>query len=798
MLYHNLKISWRNLIKYKLQTVISVLSIAIGIVVLACMHSIVQRFLQPAQITTMPYYDRAYEVQLTQSNADGSGERFIRFNGNQLDALLNNGPLQSVEMGPTFRTYIDFFYCGNFNLGDTLLRKFQMDVQAVEQSYANYCGFKSAITGNRIPVLRPGEAILPAAVAKKIFGEVNPIGAYVEFELPDEKLSLIIADVHEDLSSSEETRPNSMFFTLDNEALIRQYERDKEGFISPYVNVVLKEGYTKEKLEEEVNIRLAPFGVKAKIKQVKEKHAEDFAQSTTVRSLIYLFSSLILLAAVIGFLRMQMQLFWMRKRELSLRIVNGAKRHQLFTLLMTEVFLVLLTAIGVSLMMGNWLEHFINIIIWDNIKNNGTIIIDNLIPYSAVIGGTLLLICGIIVWITLTRICNNKRGLAANMRGTRNHVFRNIMLCIQITISILFVSAAITMATICHRLTDSFTLPDDDTPYRESIMIQANYVDNLNYLYEELDKLPDLAQSIPVYEIYHGYDEININDSLKEQFGHSYYITHYMQDTALIDFYDVQVKWMKPELKGDACILIHEKMYSILDNAGVIVNGILTTDNRREAYPIAGTFKTIMFNIKEGATRCNFIIINPSKPNTTNTRILVPRAGRYHALWNDVASTIARVEPKIVHQLTFNLYEHEAATVEIFNHMRKGGWILAIVSLLICVMSIYSTIALDTRSRRKEMAIRKINGAKPRDIALLFARLYIVLIVCSLLIMAPLALNTQVFFSSLSPTELVSGLPIVECTLIGSLVVILSIALIVGWQVRGIMRINPAEILAKE
>ena len=39
MTFHNLKVAVRNLMKYKLQTIISVLSIAIGIVTLAFAHA---------------------------------------------------------------------------------------------------------------------------------------------------------------------------------------------------------------------------------------------------------------------------------------------------------------------------------------------------------------------------------------------------------------------------------------------------------------------------------------------------------------------------------------------------------------------------------------------------------------------------------------------------------------------------------------------------------------------------------------------------------------------------------------
>ena len=55
--------------------------------------------------------------------------------------------------------------------------------------------------------------------------------------------------------------------------------------------------------------------------------------------------------------------------------------------------------------------------------------------------------------------------------------------------------------------------------------------------------------------------------------------------------------------------------------------------------------------------------------------------------------------------------------------------LLSVISLIITVLGIYSAITLDTYSRQKEVAIRKINGAGPRVIALLFGKLYIRLLV---------------------------------------------------------------------
>ena len=61
LLIHNFKIAIRNLMKYKLQTVISVLSIAIGIVTFAFVHGAIERVKLPS-LYYQSYYDRSYQI----------------------------------------------------------------------------------------------------------------------------------------------------------------------------------------------------------------------------------------------------------------------------------------------------------------------------------------------------------------------------------------------------------------------------------------------------------------------------------------------------------------------------------------------------------------------------------------------------------------------------------------------------------------------------------------------------------------------------------------------------------------
>lgn len=59
------------------------------------------------------------------------------------------------------------------------------------------------------------------------------------------------------------------------------------------------------------------------------------------------------------------------------------------------------------------------------------------------------------------------------------------------------------------------------------------------------------------------------------------------------------------------------------------------------------------------------------------------------------------------------------------------------VAVLIAVFGIYSMITLSCNRRRKEIAIRKINGAGVREVMMLFFRQYFYVILCSVLFALP-------------------------------------------------------------
>ena len=396
MLLHNLKVALRNILKYKVQTLGSILSLAIGMVTLATVHSFLQNF-RMASINHEPYYDRVYNLRFD-SIQKRQSDNSIRINGDIVRAVKANGGPRCIEQGPYAPNGMLTGGWAEFTLNGKTRRKMQLNAVPLDRHFSNFVGIRSAITGEKIKVLGPHDAIINEKQAKQIFGDKNPVGASIRLSKDYGNYQLRLVDVYQDLSLTEQNSSALFYSPWELE------DMDLNQFYAVAFYVVLKEGCTPQQLKAEVNSRLKPLGLKVRTEKLKDRLNEEYSTVAIARSITYLIGSLILLAAIIGFLRMQTQLFWMRRREISLRITNGATRLQLFSMFATEVVVIVLVAYLVAVLMGSWICDYLARPQFAEITSElGTI--SHLYLYSLVIGLVVMMLCLAIIWIVLSRIC---------------------------------------------------------------------------------------------------------------------------------------------------------------------------------------------------------------------------------------------------------------------------------------------------------------------------------------------------------------------------------------------------------
>lgn len=791
MILHNFKVAVRNLMKYKIQTAVSVLSIAVGIVTLSFTHSILSRFQFPS-IFYESYFDRAYQLEFI---SEEDGER-ISIDNDIISALKKDGGPRCVEK-IAVPNGSPVSINANFLLADSSIRKGNIDGIIIDPAHADYAGLRSAITGKKIKVLKAGEAIISEDYAKRIFNDKNPIGAVQTSTKRQQPIPVTIVDVYKSVSVLDSPIDNdALYYCIADD--ISELDYEEFDFYAVWINVVLKKGFTKAQLEKEVEDRIKTLGLQLKVKRISE--SKDLKMVVAIQLIGNIIGSLILLAAIIGFLRIEIQLFRIRRRELSLRIVNGANRFRLFSLMFTEIFLSIIIAVIVSIILGILLQDFCETKL-HLIVNNMGLNIHTLWLYSLVIGAGLLAVCSFIAWIALSRIYRQGNRLAENMRRSRNHLFRNVMLGIQIAICTIFLCCTFILIAGGNKILKASNIPENDAQFKEYLYFEPMYSTEKEHLLNEIKRLPDLEKIILCGKSYTSINEIKESEEAIEKLDrHSYFRTYFTDDTTLISKLGMDVEWLnKNNHLDNYMMLISDKLYRKFQEIGILSSDALTIEafpDKDVTFPIAGIIKSIDYDEKNES----LVFISPNWEEAQFMQyLLIPKSGKGASLERSVDETVERIEPELINKVVSNYRERVSLIPGFIEAIKGGGMILGCVSLLICAMSIFSTIALDTRARRKEIAVRKVNGAKSRDIYLMFGRVYIVMIGISLFIAFPICVMfnrvAESFMADIAPTSSLS--PIWPIILGGSLVVLLIVTM-VGSQIHKSMQVDPAKIIAKE
>ena len=796
MLLHNLKVALRNILKYKVQTLGSILSLAIGMVTLATVHSFLQNF-RMASINHEPYYDRVYNLRFD-SIQKRQSDNSIRINGDIVRAVKANGGPRCIEQGPYAPNGMLTGGWAEFTLNGKTRRKMQLHAVPLDRNYPNFVGIRSAITGEKIKVLGPHDAIINEKQAKQIFGDKNPVGASIRLSKDYGNYQLRLVDVYQDLSLTELDMSSSALFYSPWEL----EDMDSDQFYAGNLYVVLKEGCTPQQLKAGVNSRLKPLGLKVKTEKLKDRLSEEYSTVAIACSITYLIGSLILLAAIIGFLRMQTQLFWMRRREISLRITNGATRLQLFSMFATEVLVIVLVAYFVAVLMGSWICDYLAKPQFAEITSElGTV--SHLYLYSLVIGLVVMMLCLTIIWIVLSRICKRTQALESGMRRSHNHWFRNTMLGVQVMISMFFLGVTFCLLCWVGKIAEFNHIPDDERAYEQSLFLQTNAAENGQRLRDKLIHLPQVERWMPYSWGLWKVNELAENEEFSktawqgDPYASYNNVTNYKirtsADTSYLDFFKIKVNW-KPKANRKKCILVNEELYKQMRQHHVAPNDILTVDEM-DSYQIAGTFQSIPYQGSFKTDIYSFIVIDPKEAYDARHYILVAKPGEYKEMQIAVDRMIQKLEPAVVKPMSSNLRDYMARSMFALEILQNIAWILAIVSLAICLISIFSTVMLDTQTRKKEVAIRKVNGALTKDITQLFGRTYLVITLIAMVFAVVAVLLFHIVLSQ--PFDMVEINPAFPISL--SVVIVIGfIAAIIACQVRKIMKVDPSEILAKE
>lgn len=168
--------------------------------------------------------------------------------------------------------------------------------------------------------------------------------------------------------------------------------------------------------------------------------------------------------------------------------------------------------------------------------------------------------------------------------------------------------------------------------------------------------------------------------------------------------------------------------------------------------------------------------------------------GKIHA----VVDYLRNVEKEIYGSEDFEYRILEDTVRDIYAEDRRVASVyqlFAVMSVLVSVLGLFGISLFDLRRRYREIGIRKVNGAQPKDLYLLLFRQYIGLLLLSCLIATPVALFLIEQYTEHFAVKASIGVG-------GFLAVFLSVALVslgtLYWQICQILESNPAEVIKSE
>ena len=805
----NIRLAWRNLMKYKVQNIISVLCLAVGMVVFS-----------------MTFISTYRSWQAMQHTGD-SRRAIVSFSKQNSNLYITPDILQRIEGRHLLS--IDFI---DINLEacstvttfvDPKGKQYRVSTEWswISPEHLHYLGLRSAITGKRIPVLKPGDMIMTKGMLARTFGqEVNPIGFTIDRSNPYshhcvDSTRNVVLDVVD---------MGDWFFCEDRMFVVTDQLKESDaswdgGYGMPQLHIILAKGKTEADLKRDLHKVLPEYEVK-----FLAKKSGSVIQGFL---LVLLMGGSVLFIGLFGFLKMQIQLFRLRQREIGLRQCLGAQQGQLFGMLIWEVAITFLFITPLTLLFTCWLagssEPVLHIMALP-----GFLSVDLPRIYA-----TELWICMAVFFVTAFIAAYSVRKVVTRPlsevvgKGQRK-LTRGYSLFIVLQMVICQILFSLPMTVIYHYQNASLSEIDARQEAAEKRFHFLAEVDNDIERWEECmitdrgqwcAEFPDSVQHLKHIQGIAPFVTIRYERYLKEGEKKS-------KETC----YDED---FRPFVKGDV-VLTDEHLLDILK----LELQPSATDKQCKSDLLVPVYRGMPWvgkpgklgYIKAGAIArlsCPYGLRHgydalPRAFYVCNTDFLLQDSlylrvsndyGCDFKFWSSKHHIILKAKhdeyKDAVRELN-DLYHHigrytsvnapvDNMVEKIFPELYTIGIVIIVlvviyfVSLLCMVMTLYSSASLDTRGRLREVAIRKANGAGRGQILWLFGKLYARNLVISSIVSFVFILIGYTTFDG-KETFSSFAVPYLYSILFVSLVTLLT----VGLRIYKVSKLNPAAILKKE
>lgn len=735
------KIALRNILKYKMQNFISILGLAVGLLCFTiCMYC--SRFVENIN-HCFPNYERIVELSMYNE------QRNDFFSGTQV-ALSE--VLRTWSMGETEAiTSVTYSSKRSYSVELSQDKALPYELETIEvDTFYNKVFTPEILAGEwKLASHTPNSIILSRSTAIKIFGKVeNAIGKQLTLirrlhtspESTPKSGGIIysVQAVMEDipLNNSFNFLCHIDMLTLnDSEGLFQSPKRSDMTGTSTFVLLTPRASIAN--LEEQFNKRNYTYTM---YNQPYTIVANEIATMKQMKGAIFLgwatgiVGALILLVGLINFFHFLIGSFLNRIKEYSIMKVTGSNWKQLFCLLFVQSMLIVTTASifvlwGIELI-GNRMDFTVS-----NVTMNfsSALLLQHTLQYIIL----LILLCAIVclfVAVHIRRISVQTGIYGGNKR--RGKLWgRNIMLGIQFFICWIFVALTVGLFLQSEKTSETLfhTLSSEEKEAILSIPLDYSFMKN-----EEKLAMVDRFRQ------HSGVNDILLSDvAYTKGSSGNLLMTEKGNDNSWINidimcvplnffsFMNIPIEQGRTmQTKKD---IVMDEVWQNKQKKNVVGMNFYDQTNDYTVCGICAPFQTDVHYHSDGFA---FMLYDPSVYVGHCYVKCYPEQQKEVVKWIEKIRREMLPE-SIPYQIrTFLDDIHEIQALEYI--LKDIILFFAIVSIIITLLGVYSSITLDTEHRKKEVAIRKVNGAGIKEIIWLFARLYITLLVVTAAITFPI------------------------------------------------------------
>lgn len=501
-------------------------------------------------------------------------------------------------------------------------------------------------------------------------------------------------------------------------------------------------------------------------------------------------SVLVLIIGMICFMSNLINTFIRNWHNNHLRICLGSKRSGLFGLLSCQILVTLIPATVIALISAFFLIPFLNTL--------NTRIVYYHLPYILLLELSVSVFVFILCMVAVFIAVRHMDISAPDRKNTLSHKELNLLkyalLTVEMSLSVMALSSSLSMISSVPRpycplsrsqLKQILTLDMRNGSFEQSRDIIQSKIRSIS---DVEDVLMTTVPIIPTVE--EEYHQARVWQFRDNEGGYAYYPIFIYSDTSYFSFFNIPVERMEYDRSIEG-IYVSEKLWKAMDGKYPRVLDMTVPDDYHYEnpikciYAIAGVFERPMGDLNDYD---DGYFLGPF--NSQNPGLFLYVKVREGA---NVNSVISRIED-ICEEVTGSPCRDKIGTM-------GGKWlgsshstritimlyaIAACAGMLMVLLSIMSIITTETGARRKDVSLRKIHGAKASDIARMFIRPYLWVLLVSFLIGYPCSR-----FLYVSDNEQLLSWRIPLVLLITALIMTLSTV----WKIRKIMHTNPTDIL---